>query len=70
MYVFGRGCVREEGESGGEDWIWVLLNLWEQGEYWTCVCVWVEVVWVVWVVGRGVGPRSVGVGWCYVCVRC
>ena len=22
-----------------------------------------------WVVGRGLGPGSVAVGWCYVCVR-
>ena len=23
-----------------------------------------------WGVGRGLGPGSVGVGWCYVCVSC
>ena len=25
---------------------------------------------VRWGVGRGLGPGSVGVGWCHVCVRC
>ena len=38
--------------------------LWEQGECWTCVSVLVAVVWV----GSGLGPESVGMGWCYVCV--
>ena len=33
--------------SGGEDWVWDLPILWEQGECWTCVCVLVEVVWMV-----------------------
>ena len=26
--------------------------------------------WCRWVVGRGFGPGSGAVGWCYVCVRC
>ena len=26
--------------------------------------------WCRWVVGRGLGPGSGGVWWCYVCVRC
>ena len=26
--------------------------------------------WCMWVVGRRLGPGSVAVGWCYVCVRC
>ena len=26
--------------------------------------------WCRWEVGRGLGPRSGGVGWCYVCVSC
>ena len=26
--------------------------------------------WCRWVVGRGIGPGSRAVGWCYVCVRC
>ena len=28
------------------------------------------VFWLRWGVGRGLGPGSGGVGWCYVCVRC
>ena len=60
VYVFGSGGV------GGEDWVWALLILWEQGKCWTCVCVLVVVVWV----GSGLGPRSGRVGWCYVCVSC
>ena len=27
-------------------------------------------LWCRWGVGRGLGPGSVAVGWCYVCVRC
>ena len=49
------------------DWVLALPMLWEQGECWTCICVLVTVVWGV---GRGLGPGSGGVGWCYVCVRC
>ena len=26
--------------------------------------------WCMWRVGRGLGPGSGGVGWCYVCVSC
>ena len=26
--------------------------------------------WRMWGVGRGLGPGSGGVGWCYVCVSC
>ena len=26
--------------------------------------------WCMWGVGRGLGPGSGAVGWCYVCVRC
>ena len=26
--------------------------------------------WCVWDVGRGLGPGSGAVGWCYVCMRC
>ena len=26
--------------------------------------------WCRWGVGRGIGPGSGAVGWCYVCVRC
>ena len=26
------------GGVGGEDWVWALPILWEQGECWTCVC--------------------------------
>ena len=26
--------------------------------------------WCMWEVGKGLGPGSGGVGWCYVCVRC
>ena len=43
------------------------------GECLTCVCVLVAVVWCGWCrrgVGRGLGPGSGAVGWCYVCVRC
>ena len=40
-----------------------------RGEWWACVCVWVAVVWVM-EVGRGFGPGSGGVVWCYVCVSC
>ena len=40
--------------------------LWEQGECWTCVYVWVAVVWV----GRRLGLGFGGVEWCYVCVSC
>ena len=33
------------------------------------VCVfWLR--WCRWGVGRGLGPGSGAVGWCYVCVRC
>ena len=28
----------ERGVSGSEDWVWTLPILWEQGEYWTCLC--------------------------------
>ena len=31
------------GVEGGE-WIRFLITFWEQGKYWTCVCVWVAVV--------------------------
>ena len=33
-----------------------------------CVCVWLR--WCRWGVGRGFGPGSGKVGWCYVCVSC
>ena len=59
-----RGGVGGEGVSRLEDWVWALPILWEQGECWTCVCV--AVVYV----GRRLGPGSVGVGWCYICVIC
>ena len=42
-----------------------------QGDCWTCVCVLVAVVWWCrWGVGRGLGPGSGAVGWCFVCMRC
>ena len=43
MYVF---CL--DGVGGvGEYWVWALPILWELRECWTCVSVWVAVVWVV-----------------------
>ena len=33
-----------------------------------CLCFWLR--WCMWGVGRGLGPGSGGVGWCYVCARC
>ena len=36
-------CV-ERGVSELEDWVWALPILWEQGECWTCVCLWVAVL--------------------------
>ena len=44
--------VSGEGVSGREDLVWALPIMWEQGECWTCVCVWVAVVWMV-LVGSG-----------------
>ena len=42
--------------------VWYLPIPWEQGE---CVFgLW----WCRWGVGRGLGPGSEEVGWCYVCV--
>ena len=37
------GGLSGEEVSEGE----ALLILWEQGKCWTCACVWVAVVWVV-----------------------
>ena len=31
------------------DWVWALPILWVHGEYWTCVCVWIAVSWMVYV---------------------
>ena len=44
-----RGGVSREGGgvSWWENWVWALPILWQQGECWTCVCIWVSVVWVV-----------------------
>ena len=33
-----------------------------------CLVFWLR--WCGWGVGRGLGPESGAVGWCYVCVRC
>ena len=41
---FARGGVGGEGVSG---LVWALPIPWGQQEYWTCVCVWVAVMWVV-----------------------
>ena len=64
-------CLARRGVGGGgvsglEDCVWALPILWEQGDCWTCVCVWLR--WCRWGVGRGLEPGSGGVGWCYVCV--
>ena len=75
MYVFGSGRC---GWRGGE-WMRELgfTNPVGTGDCWTCVCVGhVSVFWLRWRgwskrgVGRGLGPGSGAVGWCYVCVRC
>ena len=39
-----RGGVDGEWVSEWKDWLWALPILWEQGECWSCVCVWVAVV--------------------------
>ena len=48
MYL-ARGGVCGEGVSSRENWDWALPILWGQGECWTFVCVFVAVVWVVYV---------------------
>ena len=71
VYVFDLGGVGEEWVSGGEDWVWALPIMWEQEEGWVCVCVWVAVVWVVYVgSGYGAWTRVWTGGWYYVCVSC
>ena len=64
-----RGCV---GGEGGE---WIGFGVYQScgnrgsvgrvSVFWLRWCGWFR-----WGVGRGIGPGSGGVGWCYVCLRC
>ena len=50
------------GEVGGE---WNRGSIGRVSVFWLRWC-----GWCMWGVGRGLGPGSGGVGWCYVCVSC
>ena len=60
MYGFGSGRRRRRVVSGYENWVWTLPIQWEQGEYWTrvCVCAGVGSVGREWV-WKGGGVMSV-----------
>ena len=65
-------CLARGGVSGeGGEWMRGLgfdfTNPVGTGESVGCVF-WLRLC--MWVVGRGLGPGSGGVLWCYVCVRC
>ena len=38
-------CLARGGVDERIGWVWALPILWGQGECWTCVCVFVAVVW-------------------------
>ena len=61
-----RGGVRGEGGEWMRGLGLGLPIMWEQGECWTCVCVWIAVVSVVWVESRcrEIGPGYGGVVLC------
>ena len=61
------------GLSCREDWVRVLPIMWELGECWTCVCVFLDFGGVVCGGVSCVGGEwvvSERVGWCYICVCC
>ena len=64
-----QGGVGGEGVSEPEDWVWAIPILWGQGGV-RRVSVLRWCGWCRWAVGRGLGPGSRAVEWCYVCVRC
>ena len=71
MYVFGSGRC---GWRGGE-WMRELGLSYQfcgdRGIVGHVSVVWLRWCgWCWWGVGRGLGPVSGAVGWCYVCVRC
>ena len=74
MYVFGSVWRRRRGGEWMRRLGLGFTNPVGAGECWTYVCVWVALVWVVymgsreWVGGRGLGTVSGRVGWCYVSV--
>ena len=69
MYVFGSGRCGWRGGSVDEIIGFGLYqSCGDRGNVGLVSVFWLR--WCRWGVGRGLGPGSGAVGWCYVCVRC
>ena len=71
MYVFGSGRYGWRGGERMRFGFGLYQSCGDRGSvghvsvFWLRWCGWCR-----WGVGRGLGPGSGAVGWCYVCVRC
>ena len=71
MYVFGSGVGVERGLVNERIWYGLHQSCGDGGSvghvsvFWLRWCGWCR-----WGMGRGLGPGSGAVRWCYVCVRC
>ena len=69
MYVFASGWRRKRGGEWMRGLDLGFTNpVGTRGVLVVCLCL--GCVWCRWGVGRGLGPGSGGVVWCYACVSC